>query len=258
MATPNEDALETSGPTGRHREAKLCQRTLHTVTPSGHCLWTPPRCRWGAPGPWPPATMSTCWLPACPLDHRHAGMPVFRYFPFFRSFWPNSFPVFRYSLCSPISSFSFWTFCLFLCSFSVRRHSHVDFQLFSQKSSGIPGHGLVVRCVAREREIGNRSSPFPVKSYQWLNLCRMPWVQKHPRLWFLPCNSGDVHATCTKFYDFVDKVACYISTETPWVSMDPQRMGKVCSFIYAMGLFEPSTYETCSFVHKTPAAYVAV
>ena len=30
------------------------------------------------------------------------------------------------------------TFCLFLCSFSVRRHAHVDFQLFSQKSSGIP------------------------------------------------------------------------------------------------------------------------
>ena len=38
----------------------------------------------------------------------------------------------------PISSFSFWTFCLFLCSFSVRRHAHVDFQLFSQKSGGIP------------------------------------------------------------------------------------------------------------------------
>ena len=36
-----------------------------------------------------------------------------------------------------ISSFSFWTFCLFLWSFSVRRHAHVDFQLFSQKSSGI-------------------------------------------------------------------------------------------------------------------------
>ena len=29
--------------------------------------------------------------------------------------------------------------CLFLCSFSVRRHAHVDFQLFLQKSSGIPG-----------------------------------------------------------------------------------------------------------------------
>ena len=41
-------------------------------------------------------------------------------------------------LFSPISSFSFRTFCLFLCSFSVRRHAHVDFQLFSQKSSGIP------------------------------------------------------------------------------------------------------------------------
>ena len=41
------------------------------------------------------------------------------------------------SLFSPISSFSVWTFCLFLCSFSVRRHAHVDFQLFSQKSSGI-------------------------------------------------------------------------------------------------------------------------
>ena len=49
-----------------------------------------------------------------------------------------------HSLFSPISSFSFWTFCLFLCSFSVRRHTHVDFQLFSQKSSGIPVVGWSV------------------------------------------------------------------------------------------------------------------
>ena len=34
---------------------------------------------------------------------------------------------------------NFLSFCLFLCSFSVRRHAHIDFQLFSQKSSGIPG-----------------------------------------------------------------------------------------------------------------------
>ena len=55
-------------------------------------------------------------------------------FRFFRYFLPDLFCLF-----SPISSFSFWTFCLFLCSFSVRRHhTHVDFRLFSQKSSGIP------------------------------------------------------------------------------------------------------------------------
>ena len=58
-------------------------------------------------------------------------------FRFFRYFWPSR---------SPISSFSFWTFCLFLCSFSVRRHAHVDFQLFSQKSSGIPEVETGVTC----------------------------------------------------------------------------------------------------------------
>ena len=73
---------------------------------------------------------------------RDADFPLFSVF--FRYFWPDlfsadPFPVFCYSLFSRISSFSFRTFCLFLCSFSVRRHAHVDFQLFSQKSSGIPG-----------------------------------------------------------------------------------------------------------------------
>ena len=33
---------------------------------------------------------------------------------------------------------------VFLRSFSVRRHALVDFQLFSQKSSGIPGIGRTV------------------------------------------------------------------------------------------------------------------
>ena len=60
-----------------------------------------------------------------------------------REFGDADFPLFSVfsvifgplrSLFSPISSFSFWTFCLFSCSFSVRRHAHVDFQLFSQKS----------------------------------------------------------------------------------------------------------------------------
>ena len=62
------------------------------------------------------------------------GMPIFCYFPFFSVI----FGLIR----SPISFFSFWTFCLFLCSLSVRRHAHVDFQLFSQKSSGIPATTL--------------------------------------------------------------------------------------------------------------------
>ena len=66
-----------------------------------------------------------------------SGMPIFCFFPLFlaRSVLRRSVSRF---LFSPISFFSFWTFCLFLCSFSVRRHAHVDFQLFSQKSSGIP------------------------------------------------------------------------------------------------------------------------
>ena len=51
------------------------------------------------------------------------------------------------SLFSPVSSFSF---CLFLCAFSVRRHTHIDFQLFSQKSSGIPERKRVARDFSAE------------------------------------------------------------------------------------------------------------
>ena len=60
-------------------------------------------------------------------------MPIFHYFPFFPLFLAQSvlyFLLFHLSVCE--------LFCLFLCSFSVRWHTHVDFQLFSQKSSGIP------------------------------------------------------------------------------------------------------------------------
>ena len=32
-------------------------------------------------------------------------------------------------------------------------------------------------------------------------------------LHFLPCTAGEVHATCTKSYDFVDKVAYYTATK---------------------------------------------
>ena len=59
-----------------------------------------------------------------------------------QSFRDADFPLFSVifgPICSPVSSFSFGTFCLFLCSFSVRRCAHVDFHLFSQKSSGITG-----------------------------------------------------------------------------------------------------------------------
>ena len=55
-----------------------------------------------------------------------SGMLIFCYFLFFSVI----FGLIR----SPVSSFSFLTFCLFLCSFSVRWHVHVEFQLFSQKS----------------------------------------------------------------------------------------------------------------------------
>ena len=62
----------------------------------------------------------------------------------FRYFWPNPFstdpfPVFcfLYFLLFRLS-LSELSGPLFLCSFSVRQHAHVDFQLFSQNSSGIP------------------------------------------------------------------------------------------------------------------------
>ena len=51
----------------------------------------------------------------------YAGMQIFHYFPFFSVIF------------GPISSFSFWTSCLFLCSLSVRWHAQVDFQLFFMK-----------------------------------------------------------------------------------------------------------------------------
>ena len=51
---------------------------------------------------------------------------------------PICFP-FSVILCFLLFHLSLSELCLFLCSFSVRRHAHIDFQLFSQKSSGIPG-----------------------------------------------------------------------------------------------------------------------
>ena len=69
--------------------------------------------------------------------------------------------------------------------------------------------------------------------------------QKYPHLWFLPSNSFNIHASCTEFYDFVNRIAQYISfehfcfyfktqgqgiglyIETPQVSTDPQLWGKV-------------------------------
>ena len=57
------------------------------------------------------------------------------------------FPFFTFFsvIFGPISAFSFLTFHLFLYSFSVRRHAHIDFQLCWQKSSGIPDLSMVVR-----------------------------------------------------------------------------------------------------------------
>ena len=67
-----------------------------------------------------------------------AGMPILHYFPFFcflarsgKHLYVNIFYFLLFHL-------SLSEVCLFLCSFSVRRHAHVDFQLFSLKSSGIP------------------------------------------------------------------------------------------------------------------------
>ena len=86
------------------------------------------------------AVKKSVWFSVIVCDmHVYTGMPIFRYFPFFSVI----FGLIR----SPISSFSFWTFCLFLCPFSVRRHAHVDFQLFSQKSNGIRVYIIPCACV---------------------------------------------------------------------------------------------------------------
>ena len=79
------------------------------------------------------------------------GMPTVRYFQLFlaRSVLRRSvsrfFPqllrlskVYVNILYFLLFHLSLSELCLFLCSFSVRQHAHVDFQLFSQKSSGIP------------------------------------------------------------------------------------------------------------------------
>ena len=116
----------------------------------------------------PGDTLACCWDVKQPTNKQtvdrlsihstdYSEIAIFHYVPFFRYFWPDpfsaeQFPVSRYSLFSPISSFSFWTFCLFLCSFSVRQHAHVDFQLFSQKSSGIPDYYLACRSRAQWQE----------------------------------------------------------------------------------------------------------
>ena len=63
-----------------------------------------------------------------------AGMPIFP-LSLARSVLRQS--VFRF-LYFPLFHLSLSELCLFLYSFSVRPHAHVDFQLFSQKSSGIP------------------------------------------------------------------------------------------------------------------------
>ena len=64
------------------------------------------------------------------LNRIESGMLIFRYFPFF--------PLVLARFVLRRSVFRFFPQLFFLCSFSVRRHAHVDFQLFSQKSSGIP------------------------------------------------------------------------------------------------------------------------
>ena len=68
----------------------------------------------------------------CKVACRDADFPLF--LAFFRYFWPDPFSIFSYLI------FLFLNFLSLLCSFSVRRHKHVDFQLFSQKSNGIPVH----------------------------------------------------------------------------------------------------------------------
>ena len=120
-----------------------------------------------------------------------------RFSVFFRCFWPDPFsadlfPVFRYSLFSPISSFSFWTFCLFLCSFSVRRHAHIDFQLFLQKSSGIPAFRKLH--VGRYRQTFQPSCLIPVR----LRLKVIRSVQsKTGLLHFLALCTMDQDKTCS-------------------------------------------------------------
>ena len=96
-----------------------------TFTPPGA---VPPSLRTTTPASTSPAVTTSTAIPTSRESsgclHRDADFPLFS--------------VIFGLIFSSISSFSFWTFCLFLCSFSVRRHAHVDFQLFSQKSSGIP------------------------------------------------------------------------------------------------------------------------
>ena len=110
-----------------------------TRTPMTDNRWKTPRPLFLAEPPCPDthsSSQSHCLsykLPLCrpnflshPVTVRDADFP---FFPLFLAWSVLYFLLFH---------LSFWTFYLFLCSFSVRRHAHVDFQLFSQKSSGIP------------------------------------------------------------------------------------------------------------------------
>ena len=98
----------------------------------------------------------------------------------------------------------------------------------------------------------------------YFNVWCMLWVQRYPHLWFLPCNSGNFHATCLKCYDFVNKVASYVYArkcwlsdtnmcnslnihKAPWVFMDPH-VGNVHSSIDTMGPFRPMTYRRGLFI----------
>ena len=63
---------------------------------------------------------------------------------------------------------------------------------------------------------------------------------------FLPYNSINFHATCTKFYDFVDKVACYKSSKNVHLLIMNTPV-LVCIFIKHLGLYEPMLYRDGSF-----------
>ena len=67
-------------------------------------------------------------------NNRNADFPLFSVFPLFLA---------RYVLCFLLFHLSLSELSIFLCSLSVRRHAHVDFQLFSQKSSDI----LVIKII---------------------------------------------------------------------------------------------------------------
>ena len=147
---------------------------------------------------------------------------------FFRYFWPDPFstdpfPVFRYSLFSPISSFSFWTFFLFLCSFSVRRHAHVDFQLFSQKSSGIPVKrfkkfffmvfSLTGFCSSWNMNVILISLWWlPLSGFviTWQFVILPLWLLKAKSVWFLVSPSGDSQVQ-SLFFGFWKSVFAMIS-----------------------------------------------